>query len=85
VEAMMRGRPVVASRVGGLPEIVTEGVTGRLVSPGDPSALADAVADILDDPQKANKMAEAGREEATRRFSVETYADRLREVFGQPG
>ena len=46
-EAMIVGTPVVATRVGGLSEVVHDGVTGRLVPPGDPAALAAAVLDVL--------------------------------------
>ena len=51
LEAMERGRAVIASSVGGLPEIVAEGETGLLVPPGDPAALADAIRRLVADPR----------------------------------
>jgi glycosyltransferase involved in cell wall biosynthesis len=53
LEAMLHGAPVVASRAGALPELVGDGVTGLLVPPGDPEALAAAVAALLGDPARA--------------------------------
>jgi len=74
VEAMLAGRPLVAARVQGLAEIVTDGVDGALFPPGDPRALADAVAALLDDWPHALRMAAAGRRTAQRRFGVGRYA-----------
>ena len=59
--AYAHGRPVVASAVGGLPEAVADGVTGLLVPPGDPRALADALARVLTEPGLAARMGAAGR------------------------
>ncbi|MCU1378510.1 MAG: glycosyl transferase, group 1 [Acidimicrobiales bacterium] len=60
-EALQLGRPVVTTAVGAAPDVVTDGVTGRLVPVGDPAAFADAVADVLADPVAAHAMGEAGR------------------------
>ena len=60
-EAVSLGTPVVATAVGGVPDVVVDGVTGRLVAPEDPGALAGAVEDILADPQRARLRAEAAR------------------------
>ncbi|SHF73708.1 glycosyltransferase [Geodermatophilus nigrescens] len=73
VEAQLAGRPVVASAVQGLQEIVTSGEDGLLVPPGDAAALADAVASLLDDPALAARLAAAGVESAVRRFSPARY------------
>ena len=70
VEGMLAARPVVASDAGGVREIVDDGRTGRLVRPGDPAALADAVAALLARPGEARRMAAAGRDAARARFSV---------------
>jgi glycosyltransferase involved in cell wall biosynthesis len=77
VEAMAAGVPVVATRVGGIPEIVRDGVTGRLVPPGDEAALAAAIAEILDQPGAAAGRAEAARREVRTRFTVARVADEL--------
>jgi len=70
LEAMAAGLPVVACNVGGNPEAVVDGVTGFLVPPRDPTALARAMAEILADPVKGSSMGEAGRQRATERFSL---------------
>lgn len=80
VEAMLLGRPVVASAVGGLTEILTDGVTGRLVPADDPQALAEAVIELLADPPRAAEIGRAGQDDARARFSMATYAQRLDEV-----
>jgi len=68
-EALMRGTAVVASRTGGLPEIVTEGISGYLVPPGDVSSLAAAVSRLLADRDLAERMGAAGRLDALERFA----------------
>ncbi|PFG20472.1 hypothetical protein ATL40_2072 [Serinibacter salmoneus] len=73
VEAMLAGRPVIASRVQGLAEIVRDGVTGLQVTPGDPGDLAHAIARALEDPAFAARLADAGRRDAKERFSVTRY------------
>jgi glycosyltransferase involved in cell wall biosynthesis len=60
-EALQLGRPVVTTAVGAAPDVVTDGVTGRLVPVGDAGAFADAVADVLADPAGAEAMGAAGR------------------------
>ena len=62
VEAFCRGRGVVASRVGGIPDLVDDGTTGILVSPGDPQALADALVRVLSDRGLADRLGGAARE-----------------------
>lgn len=64
IEAASAGRPVVATRTGGLVEVVEDGVTGLLVPPGDPSALAGAIRRLLDDPRAALEMGRAARRRA---------------------
>jgi glycosyltransferase involved in cell wall biosynthesis len=61
MEAMATGLAVVASRTGGLPELVDDGVTGRLVPPSDPSALAHVVGELLSNPGDRDRMGDAGR------------------------
>ncbi len=81
LDAMRAGRPVVASRVGGLLEIVQDGVTGLLVPPGDPAATAAAIARFLADPEFARRVGEAGRRRATERFGARRMAAEYREVL----
>ncbi len=73
VEAGLARRPVVASAVGGLPEVVDHGVTGLLVAPDDPEALADALATVLRDRALATRFAHAGRARALDRFGMERH------------
>ena len=68
LEAMERARPVVAASIGGLGEIVRDGVTGVLVPPGEADPLAAAVVRVASDPELARRMGEAGRERALARF-----------------
>ncbi|MEK6406921.1 MAG: glycosyltransferase [Acidobacteriota bacterium] len=70
-EAMYLGTPVVATQVGGIPEIVDDGVDGVLVPPADSVALADAIVDLLNDEDRRNSMAGAGREKVVSRFRFE--------------
>jgi glycosyltransferase involved in cell wall biosynthesis len=72
-EAMAVGTPVVATRVGGLAEVVDDGVTGLLVEPGEPDALAAAVLEVLG---RRDAMSAAARQ-AARRFGADAYADRV--------
>ncbi|MBI4370944.1 MAG: glycosyltransferase family 4 protein [Elusimicrobia bacterium] len=81
LDAMRAGRPVVASRVGGLPEVVADGETGLLAPPGDAAALARALEELLADPAKARRLGEAGRRRAAARFSAERMAAEYREVL----
>lgn len=71
VEAMMCGRPVVATRGGGVTEIIRDGETGLLVPPREPSALAAALGRVLSDPALAERLAQKGREDVSQRFSLE--------------
>ncbi len=69
LEGMAAGRPIVASRVGDIPELLEDGRTGRLVPPGDPAALADAVLACLSDPVAAAALGAAARETVGQRGS----------------
>jgi glycosyltransferase involved in cell wall biosynthesis len=69
VEAMLARTPVVAARAGGVPEIVTDGETGWLVTPGDPVALAVAIGEVLDDPARAQAVAARANADARERFT----------------
>lgn len=71
LEALAAGRPVIASRVGGLPEVVRDGVSGRLVPPGDAAALAEAALEALAAPERAREWGEAGRRDVWSRYRAE--------------
>jgi glycosyltransferase involved in cell wall biosynthesis len=71
LETMAAGVPVVATSVGGTPEMVEEGVTGMLVAPRDSVALAEAIGAMLADPARAAAIGRAGREQVARRYSLE--------------
>jgi sugar transferase (PEP-CTERM/EpsH1 system associated) len=70
LEAMASGLPVVGTRVGGIPEVIDEGVTGRLVAPRDPGAMAAALAPYLCDPELAAAHGAAGRARVLARYSM---------------
>lgn len=80
-EAMQLGTPVVATAVGGVPELIEDGRTGRLVAPQDPVALAAALADVLGAGHEAAGLAAAARAELARRFSIEDMLARLEAVY----
>lgn len=86
LEALACGSPVVASAVGGLPEIITNEGNGLLVEPKDPDALAAAITKLLDDEKLAKRLGRAGRETIESRFDLKVFADKfdheLREMAG---
>lgn len=82
VEAQLAGRPVVATRVGGVPELIEDGVTGRLVDPGQPEALAAAIAEILRDPVLGDRLGRAARDRVHREHDPTVWARRMTAIFG---
>jgi glycosyltransferase involved in cell wall biosynthesis len=72
LEAMAAGKPVVATTVGGIPEFVIPGRSGLLVPPGDPIALAGAIKQLLDQPEKAKSMGRQGQEHVSNHYSIES-------------
>ncbi|GGU06915.1 glycosyltransferase family 4 protein [Nocardioides albus] len=83
VEALLAERPLVASRVQGLAEIVRDGETGLLVTPGDAGDLAAAIRRLAADPTLAAELAAAGRKDAEERFGAQRYRDEIAaEVLG---
>lgn len=81
LEAMLAGKPVVATDVSSAPEIVAGGETGLLVPPDEPAALAEAVLELLADPARAAAMGEAGLARAQNEFSVAKMADRTAALY----
>jgi starch synthase len=82
LEAMACGTAVVGSRVGGIPEVVADGRTGLLASPGDPGALAAALNALIGDPVRAAALGRAGRERALAEFSWAQIAAQTAELYG---
>jgi glycosyltransferase involved in cell wall biosynthesis len=81
LEAFLAERPVVASDLGGVRESVIEGVTGRLVEPGNASALANAIISLVQNPESARAMALAGRQRVEELFSPEGIARQTDAVY----
>ena len=80
---MACGVPVVASAVGGLQDTVVDSVTGVLVPPGDPVALAEAVRSLLDDPVRRGELGRAGRERVRLRYTWSQVAASTANVYAQ--
>jgi glycosyltransferase involved in cell wall biosynthesis len=81
MEYMAAGKPVVATRVGGVPDLVEDGVNGLLVGPRDPVALAEAVAELLVDPVRRQEMGERGRQRQRREFDLDATVRRLEDLY----
>jgi len=81
LEALAAGRPVVATDVGGNREAVEDGRTGRLVAPGDPGALAVAIAELLADGEARRRIGEQGRRVALERYRSEDVARQLEDAY----
>jgi glycosyltransferase involved in cell wall biosynthesis/O-antigen/teichoic acid export membrane protein len=81
LEAMAYGLPVVASAVGGIVEIVEDGVTGLVVPPKDEVALAQAISTLLGDPVRRRAMGEAGRRRVATDFTLDRHRERLMSVY----
>ncbi|MBR1229049.1 MULTISPECIES: glycosyltransferase family 4 protein [unclassified Bradyrhizobium] len=81
LEAMAHGKPVVASRIGGIPELVVEGETGVLFEPGDADELQSHISRLMGDPSLRARMGAAGRVRAERQFSIEKHNANLTDTY----
>jgi glycosyltransferase involved in cell wall biosynthesis len=81
LEAMAAGKPVIATTVGGIPEFVVPGQSGLLVPPGDASALARAIKQLLDEPEKARAMGRQGQEHVKTHYSIESVVRQHEQLY----
>ncbi len=81
LEYMDAALPVVATSVGGLPDLIEPGVHGLLVAPGDPPALAGALSELLEDPQRGRDMGARGRERRRAEFDIDVIVRRLEDLY----
>ena len=81
LEAMAAGKPVVASRVGGIPEFVEDEVTGYLISPGDVDALVKRLKTLISDSDLRQEMGQKGAERMRHEHSAETMVNRIHQVY----
>ena len=81
IEAMARGRPVVATATGGIPEWLTDGETGLLVEPGDAAALTRALEDLRGDPGRRARMGERGVAHVAEHFTAERYVEAISRAY----
>jgi glycosyltransferase involved in cell wall biosynthesis len=83
VEAAFLAKPVVASRIGGIPEVVVDGETGLLVPPDDPPALAGALLTLLRDPALRRRLGAAARERALAHFTARQHVEGVQAVYAE--
>jgi glycosyltransferase involved in cell wall biosynthesis len=81
-EAMAHGKPVIATRVGGIPELITDGVTGYLVGRGDAPAMSDRILQLLNDPALRDRMGATGRNDVACNFDLRKNVAQLIESYG---
>ncbi len=81
MEAMASGLPIVATAVGGVPELIADGETGRLVPAGSTTALAQALIDMLDQPAQAAELGRAARRRIEQKFSFDRMVDQFARLY----
>lgn len=81
LEAMAAGKPVIASNIGGLPEVVSDRITGLLVQPGSVPELAEAIDRLFHDHGMTREMGFAGRERVLKEFTLEKHYEKLMEIY----
>ena len=82
LQAQAMARPIVATRIGGIPEVVEDNVTGLLVDPKDAKALAQAIGRLLDDPPFARGLGQHGRQQIEAKYSLDAMGERLLDLYG---
>lgn len=83
LESMALGKPVVATQVGGVPELIDDGIHGHLVPVGNHPLFAERICDLLDHPQKSQAMGQAGKEKAQRQFSRQAMVHNTENIYNQ--
>jgi glycosyltransferase involved in cell wall biosynthesis len=83
LESMAAGVPVIATEVGGTPELITHGRTGLLVPPGQPERLAQALVGLLEDPAGSAAIREAARTRVEERFSLSSMIEAHAELYSR--
>ena len=81
LEAMAYGVPVVTTSSCGIPDVITDGVDGVMVAPGDPAGLADALRDLVEDPARAERIGAAGRDRVLGAFTWDHVVERMAPVL----
>ena len=81
MEYMDAGLPVVATRVGGLPELIDDGVTGELVPAREPGALGAALSRLLEDPERRGRLGAAGRARIRDEYGIDRWTARLEDLY----
>lgn len=81
IEAMLTGKPVVATCFGGSPEIIEDGITGRIVNPYNVQNMSKALIEFLDDPKKANEFGRRGRERVEKEFTIDHQIDKYLSII----
>jgi glycosyltransferase involved in cell wall biosynthesis len=81
IEAMMAAKPIVATAVGGIPEVLNHGEDGLLVESGDQAAFVEAILTLMDDPARRQAMGERARAKARARYSAEAILETLEAIY----
>ncbi|MGA1864194.1 MAG: glycosyltransferase [bacterium] len=83
IEAMALEKPVVVSRVGGVMELIEDGISGILIPPGNPETIGDSILYLLQNPQKARKMGKAAKERVKHGFLLDHTLDKMEVIYGE--
>ena len=84
LEGMAAARPVIATAVGEIPALLRDGIEGLVVPPGDPQALARAMAEVLTDRDRARRMGQAGRARVAQQHDAGAMLDRIFALYAAP-